>query len=605
MGDFLRKYGNIIIGIALLYSFFQIYGFLDNKKSGIIRSDGLGYYSYLPAMFIHGDYTQSFLEKAYKDNYKDGSIPEYMQIVNDRPVDKYFFGVAVLIYPFFILAHLLSLLFGQVPDGYSIIYQYFVGFAAIFYVFLACIFISKLLRHYIISSGIIFLINISMVFGTNLFHYTVLEPSMSHAYSFAMVAGFLYFTKEVIATQNAKYLLGVFITLALITLIRPVNALVILIIPFLSGTPETLINSFKLILKEYKVVIISALIAVGIVFLQCLLWYMQTGKWIVYAYTYERFYFDKPEILNVLFSYRKGLFVWTPLLFISLTGIIFLLRKMKFAFLSVVLFLGILVYIVSSWYMWYYGMSFGFRPLIDFFPVFAVLLALGFNLFKSKIAKYVMVFFCLGCIYVNQVQAYQYRHFILHWSVMSKEKYWKVFLKTDDKWKGYLWENLVAGDIEGTSKAHYKTDFETQSIFWDNKGRKEVSSKAHSGNYVAEILSSDEFGPTISIGNDTTLGSIKNVILNCSFYIYDDQISSPDSTFLVISLHSMEGRSYFYKLQSMQRDSEERGNWRKKSYAIKLAQLESPHDELRIYYWNPQKNNILIDDFELSLLEVK
>ena len=278
---------------------------------------------------------------------------------------------------------------------------------------------------------------------------------------------------------------------------------------------------------------------------------------------------------------------------------------MKFAFLSVILFLGILVYIVSSWYMWYYGMSFGFRPLIDFFPVFAVLLALGFNLFKSKTAKYVLVFLCIGCIYVNQVQAYQYRHYILHWSVMSKEKYWKVFLKTDDKWKGYLWENLVAGDIDGNVKANYKTDFESQSLYWDTKGRKEAGSKAHSGNYVAEIKSSDEFGPTFSIRNDSTLGNIKQVILNCTFYIHDDQANSPDSTFLVVSLLGEGGTDYFYQLKSMKRDADERGKWRTKSYAIRLSQLESPQDELRIYFWNPQKNTVLIDDIEMDLLEEK
>jgi len=605
MNEFLRKYGNILIGSVLLYSFFQIYGFLDNKKSGIIRSDGLGYYSYLPAMFIYGDYTQSFLEKAYADNYKDGSIPEYMQTVNDRLVDKYFFGVAVLVYPFFILAHILSLIFGQVPDGYSVFYQYFVGFAAIFYVFLGCLFISRLLKHYISGAGTILLINLSMVFGTNLFHYTVIEPSMSHAYSFSMVAGFLFFTKEFIENQKPKYLFAIFITLALVTLIRPVNALLILIVPFLAGSPLVFLNNLKTLLKEYKVTVPAALIAAGIVSLQCVLWYMQTGKWIVYAYTYERFHFDKPEILNVLFSYRKGLFIWTPLLFISLTGLIYLFLKKKFAFLSIVFFLCLLIFIVSSWYMWYYGMSFGFRPLIDFFPVFAILLALGFNLLKSKVAKTSMVILCLGCIYINQVQAYQYRHYILHWSVMSKEKYWKVFLKTDDKWKGYLWENLVAGDIEGSTKASFKMDFESQSIHWNTQGRKESGANAYSGNYVAELSPTDEFGPTFSLRNDSALSSLRKAVLNCSFYIYDDQVRSPDSTFLVVSLRGKDARDYFYQLKSIGRDPEERGKWRKKSYALQLGSVNDPGDELLVYFWNPQKNKLLIDDIEIELVEEK
>ena len=55
----------------------------------------------------------------------------------------------------------------------------------------------------------------------------------------------------------------------------------------------------------------------------------------------------------------------------------------------------------------------------------------------------------------------------------------------------------------------------------------------------------------------------------------------------------------------MKRDADERGKWRTKSYAIRLSQLESPQDELRIYFWNPQKNTVLIDDIEMDLLEEK
>ncbi len=603
MNDFLHKYGNVLIGIVLLYSFFNIQGFVDNKKSGIIRSDGLGYYSYLPAMFIYGDYTQSFVAKAYQDNYKDGFVPEYMQIVNDRPVDKYFFGEAVLIYPFFILAHILSLILDQPADGYSIFYQYFTGFAAIFYVFLGCIFLSRLLKHYGTPPGTIFLINVVMVFGTNLFHYAVVEPSMSHAFSYSMVAGFLFFTKESIVNKKSLYILGAFIMLALVTLIRPVNAIIILAIPFLTGSKKNLLNYFKYLLKEYKIVITSALFAAFIISLQCLLWYLQTGKWIVYAYTYERFNFNSPEIMNVLFSYRKGLFVWTPILFFSLTGLIHLIIKNKFSFISIVILLSVLIYVISCWYMWYYGMSFGFRPMIEFFPLFAILLALGFSTFNKRYSKFILVFLCLACLYVNQVQAYQYRNYILHWSVMSKEKYWKVFLKTGGEWKGMLWEYFLPGEIKGFTKAKYTIDFESDSNNQVSNGKTNLGSLAHSGNFASVLTAMDEFGVTFTLRDDSVLASLKKGVLECSLYVYDLMKHNTDSTFLVVSLHHPDGTTYYYKMSSLERSQREQGKWRTKGLSLRLPVLENQNDELRIYLWNPQKNNLVVDDIEISLLE--
>jgi hypothetical protein len=41
---------------------------------------------------------------------------------------------------------------------------------------------------------------------------------------------------------------------------------------------------------------------------------------------------------------------------------------------------------------------------------------------------------------VNIIQTYQYKEYILHWVNMDKEKYWKIFLRTDKKFKGIVWK---------------------------------------------------------------------------------------------------------------------------------------------------------------------
>jgi hypothetical protein len=51
-----------------------------------------------------------------------------------------------------------------------------------------------------------------------------------------------------------------------------------------------------------------------------------------------------------------------------------------------------------------------------------------------------IIIFGVNCVYLNLVQTYQYKEYILHWIEMDKEAYWKVFGKTDSKYKGILWK---------------------------------------------------------------------------------------------------------------------------------------------------------------------
>jgi len=51
-----------------------------------------------------------------------------------------------------------------------------------------------------------------------------------------------------------------------------------------------------------------------------------------------------------------------------------------------------------------------------------------------------VIIFGVTCVYLNLVQTYQYKEYILHWIEMDKEAYWKVFGKTESKYKGKLWK---------------------------------------------------------------------------------------------------------------------------------------------------------------------
>ena len=366
----------------------------DNAKT-IIFSDGLGYYAYLPAVFIYHDLNFDFQGEYENKYYPAGKRADFCNNIEGRKTDKYFCGVSVMLTPFFLLACVFSKIFGFEVDGYSYFFQISVCIAALFYLVCGFIFLRKLLRYYCNERTAVFIL-FSFFCGTNLLYYTWMEPAMSHIYSFAVFSAFLYFTKKIFEGYNKKDIYLAMLFYGLIILIRPSNAVVILAVPFLAGGFTNFMNFCRYLFSSAKILITSFLICTSVVFIQLLVFYLERGHWFVYSYGGENFDFAHPEIMNVLFSYRKGLFIYTPLVFISLGGIIVLLRKNIFSFFSAVVLLGATVWIISSWWCWYYGGSYGNRAFVEYFSLFAVLLAILFH----SLAKTPLVFTSLGGIIV-------------------------------------------------------------------------------------------------------------------------------------------------------------------------------------------------------------
>lgn len=89
--------------------------------------------------------------------------------------------------------------------------------------------------------------------------------------------------------------------------------------------------------------------------------------------------------------------------------------------------------------MWFFGDTYGLRAYIDFFSVFFIPFAILLNE-AHVLIKIPMIGLAFLTVPLNVIQTYQYDNFILHWSLMNKEKYWKVFLKTNVRYQGILWK---------------------------------------------------------------------------------------------------------------------------------------------------------------------
>lgn len=406
--------------------------FKKDYKEGIIEADGKGYYAYLPAVFIYHDLNFGFYNKIELEAYANPNLLyDYLRLHNNKTINKYYIGTAILLVPFFLTGHVITLVTGMPADGYSYYYTLMVHLGALFYFLLALVGLQKLLRSLRIEEKPLAITIAAIVFGTNLFYYVVTEFAMSHVYSFAAITWFCVTVREYFADYKSKHIVYSALLLGIITLIRPVNLLIVLAVPFLADEPKQLLSGFRSLITKSRPFVIALMCFLSVVSIQLVVYKISTGDFIVYSYKQEGFNFMNPQIMNFLFSYRKGMFVYTPLLFLSLAGFIYQYRKKQFQFYTLSGFLIALVYVFSSWHMWFYGGSFSQRVMIDFYAFFAILLATALQEMPAGKVKKLYIGFIVLFVIVCQIQTYQYRRMQIHWSDMTKEKYWEVFMRVD------------------------------------------------------------------------------------------------------------------------------------------------------------------------------
>jgi hypothetical protein len=402
----------------------------DNWNN-IVEADGKGYYAYLPALFIYNDLNFTFFDSIEKKYPNPRLYYDYRVGEQGRQANKYFAGTALAIMPFFFIAHATAKCLGMEADGYSKIYPVCVNIAAIFYLLVGLYYLRKLLRIYDVSEGIISFILIAIAFATNLFYYAVCEPAMSHVYSFAFITAFIYFLHTFYEQPSKRSFLILCALYGVILLIRPVNGLIILIIPFAAIEKERFLWLFSYFRKQVTLVVAGFIIVSAIVSIQLIVYKIQTGSFWVNSYGTETFNWLSPHPIDFLISYKKGLLLYTPLVLISLAGLYVLFKNNKFQFYSLSLFLVVTVYVLSSWWSWWYGGSFGSRVCIEYYALIAILIGVTYNYLKQPWFRALYSGLIVCALLVCQIQTYQYRYYFIHWEKMDKEHYWRVFMRID------------------------------------------------------------------------------------------------------------------------------------------------------------------------------
>ncbi|HHO41780.1 MAG TPA: hypothetical protein ENN12_00260 [Epsilonproteobacteria bacterium] len=386
-----------------------IYG--DRTTLDIIRSDGYGYYSYLTTIFIDVDLSFKTAISSMPHGHTMQSIGLSWYEITGNILNKYTMGVAIMQLPFFMIAHLYSLVFGASADGYSAPYQIAMYISAVFYAFVGVLYMYKTLLLFT-KEKIALISLVGIVFGTSLFHYTTFDATFSHVYSYFLVSLFVY--KILSYSSNYYKNLDFFILgfiFGMIVITRVPNAILGLLFFYIlmSHYHDSSLEKCNDFIKLTSKLMFSSFGALVAILPLLLYWHYATGSFLINSYINEGFNFLAPELTNYLFSIRKGLFFWSPLLLVSLFGFLFLVSLQKYSLFVLTLSVFVLhVYINASWWSWYFGGSFGNRVVVDILPVLAIPLAVCLDTMYKKIEiKYLIAFVVFFCV-INILLMYAY-----------------------------------------------------------------------------------------------------------------------------------------------------------------------------------------------------
>lgn len=404
----------VILAVSFNVTFRSFQGM--KTRNFVMSSDMEGYYQYLPYVLL-------------KDRDEISKMRWAKPYEEDKKLNVFTCGVALMQLPFFVVAHGIALYLEQEPTGYGPIYFTSVFVATIFYVLAGLIFLYYFLLRFF-KPKIAAWVAILSFYATNLFYYTVISPGMSHAYSFSMVAMYLFFVPRFYENTNLKNTLLTALPIALLTLIRPTSLVLSLYFIFYDvASFSTLKERVVFFLRKWNYVLLFPAVAFIVFFPQMLYWHEVTGRFIYYSYQEEGFTnILSPKIATVLIGPRNGWFLYTPLMLVAFISLLYLGFKRKLNSLPTMLILIIIVYLNGSWWRPTFSSAAGYRALIEYIPLMAVPLGFFMEIVHKKEHKtWQSIMIGAFAFFVIYNILFTFKYSPWHW--WNTEWQWSYFLR--------------------------------------------------------------------------------------------------------------------------------------------------------------------------------
>ena len=377
--------------------------FQDGKpvRRGVFYSDKSIYYVYLPATFIYHWDAKRFPHRC--DTTYRGFI---LDDARNKVVAKMTCGVAMLWTPFFLVTHAIALGCSLQADGFSDIYQHAALVPPVVFLLLGLFFLRRFLLRYF-PPWITWIALLLIFTGTNLYYFALAEGLMSHVHSFFLFSLYLFLLKKWLdnGMKSFRVFMAISFLIALITLVRPTNAIMALCIFLLDVTSvKEVLNRIKeFLMPKY---LGTFLLTAFLVFLpQMIYWKYLSGSFIHYSYGGESFVnWKSPVIVPLLFSPLNGLFTYNPLVLFMVAGFLAMIFRKVSNGVMILLIFALVVWISGSWHLWFFGGSFGARPFVEYYTLFSLGLCFflaGIIRIKNLFAVSVVALTFTACSWYN------------------------------------------------------------------------------------------------------------------------------------------------------------------------------------------------------------
>ena len=343
----------------------------------------------------------------------------------------------------------------------------------------------------------------------------------------------------------------------------------------------------------------------AVIAIQPLLWHVQTGNWTEWGYQGEGFHWDRPEIIKVLFGFRRGLFLWTPIMLMTALGTLLLWRTDRWRSNWSAAYWIFCTYVISSWWIWYYGGGFASRVYIDHYPVLVIPMVLMLHQWTARWWMVARIFIVL-CIALNLAQLWQYHNGLLHHECMDREKYAYSFLRFDDAHKDRLGGNYQAPPFNpnGMEMVLEETcGMDDSCTFW-SRGKRIQWEGAYTPSTVCLFDRWTEFGLLFQATTDT-LPVGRALFLEVGLQRFEARPEGSLHTLGITQIRNAQDSVYFYEPFPINPLPGKVGRWEQLEYRIPVPPL-AEGDELSFYFWNKDlRSAFLMDDVFMRVSAVK
>jgi hypothetical protein len=297
----------------------------DTGRKGeylVIRGNGLGYYAWLRSLLIDHDWR---FDNEFDDHRFPGDYvpPPTYRTELDRRANQWSVGPACVWALAVVPAHYalksLAELSPWAADGYSLPYQLAVGVTSVLVSYAGLCLLYGICRQFARPNRAA-LAAILLTLGSSLIYYDAIEVSMAHGMASAFLAGCIYYWLRTFGSDRLSRWFIVGLLLGAAALMRWQMA-TFAILPAGEAALSWWSKKTKKKLAELSAGLLMTALGALITFSpQMIAWKCVYGHWLVEPVPQIAHHWLSPSLWQVLVSYDRGLFYWTPICALAFLG---------------------------------------------------------------------------------------------------------------------------------------------------------------------------------------------------------------------------------------------------------------------------------------------